>query len=85
LLIRDKIDHAIRHHDIGGVVGDWQVFQFAEAELNIARADAELAVTHHLFDLSIFHACPYAVAVVERISKFPRWDAGSGALIAGRQ
>jgi hypothetical protein len=53
-LVGDEIDHAIRDHDIGCVVGNRQVFEFAEAEFDIARANAGCVVTR-LFQHLIGH------------------------------
>jgi len=39
LLVRNEVNHAIRDHHVGGVVGDWQVLDLAEAELDIRGAD----------------------------------------------
>ena len=38
-LVGDEVDHAIRDHDVGGVVGDRQMLEFAEAELDVGGAD----------------------------------------------
>jgi hypothetical protein len=39
LLVGDQIDHAVRDHDVGRVVGDRQVLEFAQAEFDVRRAD----------------------------------------------
>ena len=36
-LVRHQVDHAVREDDVGGVVGDRQMLELAEAELDIAR------------------------------------------------
>src|SRR5215470_11775909 len=54
LLVGYEIDHAVRDHDVRGVIGNRQVFEFAEAEFDIRRSETG-GVIARLFEHLMSH------------------------------
>jgi hypothetical protein len=57
LLVGDEVNHAIPDDDIGRLVGDRQVFEFAEAEFDIGGTDAG-GVVRAFFSISWVMSTP---------------------------
>src|SRR5207237_10240184 len=57
-LVRDQVDYAVGQNDVGGIVGDRQMFELAQAKLDIGGVDPG-SVFARLFQHLVCHVDPY--------------------------